>query len=186
MPRKTTTEKRTFRTLEQKLAALADFDARATTGESLNDVAARHGVHPSMLHYWSTARKKGSLDAPFAKAPKKPGSERRSFSDEFKQEAVRRFHSRGTMQVKVLCEELGIATKQLRDWVRAGVPPADVPRSNGHDIVRAKVHAPALPRQQVLNLDDASSAVLAQMRVAQLEHNNGTLKRIVQLMLEQL
>lgn len=178
-------------TLETKLAAVQAFLAKATTKESIAAIAARAGCSEPTIYYWANQHAEGKLKGAAAPAQEETPIqvERKKYTLEFKREAVRQYKARGGMPAAQVSSRLGLGRGVLTAWVAAeadgrlsGTPHASH-KTNGHGIVKAKAHAPAIPKQQVLELGEMPSFHAENARLAA---NNTMLKKFVYMMLEQL
>lgn len=206
------------RSLAEKQAVLRAIDEKDKTGKTVADICKEFGVGKASLYMWIEERKKGTLKQNSPGRPKKAAAEvvedaikrRRTFETAFKEHVLYRYTNRGDQSVEDLAAEFGITATLIQSWRGQGVKPiqhtdqekkappvpgsvaAAIVKAEPREVVRAKVHAPTIPKttaQLPLELSDPEPMLAsgtAHMEIAALRHKNATLKQVVQLLLEQL
>jgi transposase-like protein len=158
---------RTPRTLAQKLAALADFEARQG---SVEEVATKHGVSTATLFSWHKLKKDGSLSEPGSAAVGK----RPRASPDFRAKVLAEW--RAGAKVADLAKKHDLAIDDVYRWSSREKRLAA--KSPGTAIVKA-----ANRHQQTVTFESPDGASL---EVAVLRKRNEKLRRISRALVELL
>ena len=100
--------------LKDRLQAVAEFRRRKETGESVETIAARHGVSEPLVYAWDKQAREGKLFDPEQQpAGKTP---RRQHTAEFRAKAVEVYRTQPHRRVDDIAKEFGINAHLLSSW----------------------------------------------------------------------